>query len=77
MSQHIATYLANKEKQESTPFKIIGGTGYYIVDGKPIHKDEYESQYPIEPIITLDDPKRWKGENKDKTKNWMHDKKSY
>ena len=67
MSQTITEHLNNRDKQQSTPFKIVGGTGYYIVNGEPIPKAEFESLYPIDKPIKSSDKNKWKGINPDST----------
>ena len=67
-------YLLNKELQTNSLFKILKGKGFYIINGKPVPKVEFESLYPID--LPLQN-KPFKGENSDRTKSWMSDKKSY
>lgn len=48
------------------------GKNYYTVNSKKISVDQFNEMFPIQ--LTKHNPK---GNNYDKTKNWMHGEKSY
>jgi len=60
-------YHHNKSMQEQTPFRIIDGYGYYIVNDIEIPKATFESTYPIDKPIKCIKRENFKGNNPDST----------
>ena len=70
---NLAKMMENKIKRNSYIFTYnCDGTNYYKVDGEEVSVKDFEERFPINLVFRAD-----KGENSDKTKNWMQDKKSY
>lgn len=71
---NISNVLASEKKRNDTPFVFNpNGESYYLHEGKEINESQFNRLYPVEKLIKT----AYKGENSDKTKNWMHDGKSY
>jgi hypothetical protein len=70
---NIAEVMKNKDIRYSYRYLYKhNGEGFYIKGKKCIPEAEFEKMYPIE--IKSPPPK---GSNPDKSKNWIHDAKSY
>lgn len=64
-----------KNKQERNKYMFTyepNGLCYYTVNGKKINPIDFDKMFPIEFKRSLK-----KGENSDRTKNWIYNKKSY
>lgn len=68
----IAEYLNNKRARESATFCYREYGSYYYLNGLIIMPDELERRYPLDLV-----PKLPKGGNVDRTKNYLHNAKSY
>lgn len=63
----VSERLRNEEIRLYTPFFIINGKGFYIEDGKPYTRKEFEDKYPT--------PLRIRGEEKenaDPKQTWLY-----
>lgn len=70
---NIQEVLKNKNQRNKYLFRFNpDGTCYYELGEYKLTAEEFESKYPIEIM-----PLFRKGENSDKTKNWLYNKKSY
>lgn len=55
-----------------------GGDRMYLINGRKYFADQYDKMYkPDHGIKIMNRNKKWKGENPDRTKNWMKGLKSY
>lgn len=64
---NVSEYVRNKTIRAYTPFKIIDGKGFYIIDGKMIPQREFEKQFPLPLVLNKIN------ENPDKSKDFMND----
>jgi hypothetical protein len=62
----ITERLHNEQKRLITLFTIIEGKGFYIEDGKPYTRKEFEDKYPV-PLRARAEEK----ENADPKQNWL------
>jgi hypothetical protein len=70
---NIQEVMQNKLKRNKYLFRYNpDGSHYYELGEYQLSVEDFESKYPIEIM-----PLYRKGENSDKTKNWMYNKKSY
>ena len=70
---NVKEVLENKLIRSKYTFTYeCNGDGYYTVDGEKITIEEFNILFPIELK-----PPAPKGENYDRTKNWLHGNKSY
>lgn len=70
---NIAEVVKNKEIRYSYIYRYEpSGKGYYIKGKEIIGEKEFNEKYPIE--IKAPPPK---GDNPDKSKNWIYDRKAY
>lgn len=63
----VSQRLINESIRLNTFFRIENGRGYYIENGYPYTKKEFEEKYPV-PLKVSNDPMY---DNSDKTKKWM------
>lgn len=59
--------LNNEYKRLYTFFIIENGIGFYVENGKPYTRKEFEEKYPV-PLLTRAEEK----ENIDPKQNWLH-----
>lgn len=59
--------LNNEYKRLNTFFRIENGRGFYVENGYPYTRKEFEDKYPT-PLRVSSDPMYG---NSDKTKDWM------
>jgi hypothetical protein len=70
---NIQEVMENKLKRCKFSFRYNpDGTCYYEMGEYRLSVEEFENKYPIEIL-----PLFRKGENSDRTKNWLYNKKSY
>jgi hypothetical protein len=70
---NIQEVMRNKLKRSYFSFRYNpDGTCYYQLGDHKFTIEDFEKRYPIELM-----PSFKKGENSDRTKNWMYNKKSY
>jgi hypothetical protein len=68
-------HFINKQMRQNTPFRILPtGEGYYITAQGNLTEKQFDSLYPIDGDIKVDNGK---GENSDRTKSWINGGKSY
>lgn len=75
MNQQTPTdYFINKQKRDNLLFRIEPtGESYYLAgQGVKLTSRELDQYYPLGLKIRTFNPDKWKGENSDKTKNWMY-----
>jgi hypothetical protein len=65
-------YLFNLEMRTNTLFRIENGRGFYILNDIPYTRKEFEQLYPMPLTVRLPNL-TYKGENVDKTKDWLKD----
>lgn len=69
----IPAYVRNKELRRTTTFIIDSeGKGNYLFNGELIPKLKFEIDHPVKLSKMA-----YKGENRDKSKGWLNDEKSY
>lgn len=70
---NIQEVIKNKYRRSLFLFRYNpDGTCYYELGGIRLTIEQFEERYPIELIPFFN-----KGENSDRTKNWIYNKKSY
>ena len=70
---NISQVVNNQTKRAYTPFVIDEqGQGFYRVGELLIPEAEFNRLHPVQLL-----PIHRKGNNQDRTKNWLHDEKSY
>lgn len=72
----ITTYVNNVTTRQNLSGKISPTENYYLVNGEKKTPEEVDLLYPID-CIPQPTNTRYKGENSNKSVNWMVDKKSY
>ncbi len=72
----ITTYVNNVTTRQNLSGKISPTENYYIVNGEKKTPAEMDAMFPINEKIQPSNV-RYKGENSNKSVNWMVDKKSY
>lgn len=71
---NITNVLQSESLRANTPFVFIpGAESYYLHEGKEVEQRQFEKDYPLAKFIKT----AYKGENSDRTKNWINDEKSY
>ena len=68
----IGEYVANKTMRAKAIFTITPDGSFYFVEGERIGEAEFNKKYPL----TLK-PIAFKGENQDRSKNWINDEPCY
>ncbi len=66
----VTEYLYHQEMRRNTLFRIVDGMGHYIIDGEEIPMKIFERMFPM-PLYVRQEKLNWKGNNIDKTKDWM------
>lgn len=70
---NISQVVTNQAIRSYTPFTINEeGEGFYRVGEELIPEHEFNRLHPVQLL-----PLHRKGNNQDRTKNWLHDEKSY
>lgn len=59
--------LENEQKRIYTLFTIVNGRGFYLENGIPYTRKEFEEKYPA-PLVVNSDPQF---EDIDSTRKWM------
>lgn len=71
---NISKALESERLRSNTPFVFIPySESYYLHEGKEISENQFNILYPIERLQKTS----YKGENSDRSKNWINDVKSY
>ena len=71
---NISNVLESEQRRNNVPFVFNpNGESYYIHEREEINESQFNRLYPLEKLIKT----AYKGENSDRTKNWMQDQKSY
>jgi hypothetical protein len=70
---NLAEVIRNKNERNKHSFVYKGnGESYYLMKGKKVSVKDFNKKFPIDYVYDAG-----KGDNKDKKKNWINDKKSY
>lgn len=70
---NIAAVIKRKYFRMYTPYRITPNEEYYLVNGEKVSVSQFNILYPEISLL----PIRNKGGNSDRTKNWLHDQKSF
>jgi hypothetical protein len=65
-------YLHNIEMRYYTLFRVENGKGFYVLNDVCYTRKEFDKLYPMPLAVKLPSP-NWKGENIDKTKDWLYE----
>jgi hypothetical protein len=69
---NVSEIVRNRSIIARTPYHFENGQGFYLHKGKQIEESDFLKMFP-----TTGKPFAIKGKNYDRTKNWMHDEKSF
>ena len=70
---NVCAALERKRFRLNTPSRITPEGEFYLLDGVEVPVQEFNKMFPEISLV----PVAKKGGNSDRTKNWMHDAKSY